>query len=117
MENVLLGAIVGENDKQPIPVYKAKKLNSKYSVITTKVVRSKESDEIDLGSVDSEELDGVKVTLKGAKTSFKLSKVTLNENGTISMRLPSTLKSGTYTMSVDLPDTDEDVAIKVKIST
>ena len=117
VENVLLGAIVGENDKQPIPVYKAKKLNSKYSVITTKVVRSKESDEIDLGSVDSEELDGVKVTLKGAKTSFKLSKVTLNENGTISMRLPSTLKSGTYTMSVDLPDTDVDVAIKVKIST
>jgi hypothetical protein len=71
---------------------------------------------MDLGSVDSEELDGVKVTLKGSKTSVKIARVTLNENGTISMRLPSTLKSGTYTMTVDLPDTDSDVSIKVKIS-
>ena len=115
IESVVLGKISTEDEKPEIPLFKAKKVNTKYSEIRTKLIDN-QGDTVNDVTVDSAELDGVKVLLKSGRTLIKVNKVNLNDDGTISFKIPRTAKSGTYTMTVDIPDTDNDPTLKVKIS-
>ena len=115
IESVVVGKLITEEEKAEIPVFKAKKVNTKYSEIRTKLIDN-QGDAVNDVTVDPEELDGVKVLLKSGRTLIKVNKVNLNDDGTISFKIPRTAKSGTYTMTVDIPDTDNDPSLKVKIS-
>ena len=115
VEALVLGKVLAEDEKPEVPIFKARKVSSKYSEVRTKLL----DDSTDAGAdlkVAPEELDGAKVVLRSGKTQIKVNKVNLNEDGTISFKIPRTAKSGTYTMTVDLPDTDNDVSLKVKIT-
>jgi len=114
LETSILGKLLDEEDEQDPVVFKAKKVNAKFSEIKTKLVDSENGDAETL-ALDSEDLDGLKVTLKSGKKSIKVNKVNLNEDGTLSFRIPRSTKSGNYSMTVDIPDSDEDISLKVKI--
>ena len=114
LETSILGKLLDEEGEQDPVVFKAKKVNAKFSEITTKLVDS-ENEDAETLALDSEDLDGLKVTLKSGKKSIKINKVNLNDDGTLSFRIPRATKSGNYSMTVDLPDSDEDISLKVKI--
>ena len=115
VEALVLGKVLAEDEKPEVPTFKVRKVSSKYAEVRTKLL----DDAGDAGTdvkVAPEELDGAKVVLRSGKTQIKVNKINLNEDGTISFKIPRTAKSGTYTMTVDLPDTDNDVTLKVKIN-
>lgn len=114
LETSIFGKLLDEEDEQDPVVFKAKRVNAKFSEIRTKLVDS-ENEEAETLALDSEDLDGLKVTLKSGKKSIKVNKVDLNEDGTLSFRIPRATKSGNYSMTVDIPDSDEDISLKVKI--
>jgi len=126
VEQVFAGQEIVEGEKVSVPVFKAKKLNSKFSQIRTKPIEGAEtpadapdSDEplVDMTSVDSDELKGVKISLVSGKKVYKATGVTLNDDGTVSMKIPNSAKKGTYTMKIDLPETDDDPELKIKLRT
>lgn len=114
IESIVLGKLAVDDEKPVMPTFKAKKVNAKYSEVKTKLIDT-QSDDLNVITIDPAELEGVKVLLKSGKTVVKINKVSLNEDGTISFRIPRTAKSGTYTMTVDLPETENDVSLKVKV--
>ena len=114
LETSILGKLLDEEDEQDPVVFKAKRVNAKFSEIRTKLVDS-ENEDAETLALDSEDLDGLKVTLKSGKKSIKVNKVNLNDDGTLSFRIPRATKSGNYSMTVDIPDSDEDISLKVKI--
>ena len=114
LELSILGKISDDDDEQKAVIFKAKKLNSKFSEVRTKLIDSEDENVENLG-LEAEDLDGLKVSLKAGKKSIKVNKVDLNEDGTLSFRIPRATKSGNYSMKVDIPDTEEDISLKVKI--
>lgn len=114
LELSILGKISDDEDEQKAVIFKAKKLNSKFSEVRTKLIDSDDENLENLG-LESEDLDGLKVSLKSGKKSIKVNKVDLNEDGTLSFRIPRATKSGNYSLAVDIPDTEEDISLKVKI--
>jgi hypothetical protein len=68
-------------------------------------------------AVDSDELKGIKISLVSGKKVYKATGVTLNDDGTVSMKIPNSAKKGTYTMKIDLPETDDDPELKIKLRT
>jgi hypothetical protein len=114
LETSILGKILDEEVEQDPVVFKAKRVNAKFSEIRTKFIDSENEDAQAL-ALNSEDLDGLKVTLKSGKKSIKVNKVNLNEDGTLTFRIPRSTKSGNYSMTVDIPDSDEDISLKVKI--
>ena len=114
LETSIFGKLLDEEDEQEPVVFKAKRVNAKFSEIRTKLIDS-ENEDAETLALDSEDLDGLKVTLKSGKKSIKVNKVNLNDDGTLSFRIPRATKSGNYSMTVDIPDSDEDISLKVKI--
>ena len=114
LETSIFGKLLDEEEEQDPVVFKAKRVNAKFSEIRTKLVDS-ENEDAETLALDSEDLDGLKVTLKSGKKSIKVNKVNLNDDGTLSFRIPRATKSGNYSMTVDIPDSDEDISLKVKI--
>jgi hypothetical protein len=126
VEQVFAGQEIVEGEKVSVPVFKAKKLNSKFSQIRTKPIESAETPadapnpdqpQVDMTAVDSDELKGVKISLVSGKKVYKATGVTLNDDGTVSMKIPNSAKKGTYTMKIDLPETDDDPELKIKLRT
>lgn len=124
VEQVFAGQEIVEGEKVSIPVFKAKKLNSKFSQIRTKPIEGAESPvaepdqpQVDMTAVESDELKGVKISLVSGKKVYKATGVTLNDDGTVSMKIPNSAKKGTYTMKIDLPETDDDPELKIKLRT
>lgn len=111
----LVGKILDENEKLPTPVFKAKKINGKFSEVRTKWAPN-EGGEIEEFVVSPDELDGVKVTLKAGKQVIRVNSVNVNDDGTLSFRIPRSAKSGTYTLTLDIPDSNKDVNLKVRIN-
>jgi hypothetical protein len=114
LESSILGKILGDDEKPGVVNFKAKRVNAKFSEVTTKLVDSSDEDLAELG-LEADDLEGLKISLKSGKKTIKVNKVELNEDGTLSFRIPRATKSGTYTMSVDIPDSDDDLSLKVKI--
>jgi DNA repair exonuclease SbcCD ATPase subunit len=114
LETSIFGKLLDDEDVPEAVLFKAKKVNSKFSEIRTKLIDS-ESDAVENLALESEDLEGLKVTLKAGKKSIKVNKVELNDDGTLSFRIPRATKSGNYSMTVDIPDSDEDISLKVKI--
>jgi hypothetical protein len=126
VEQVFAGQEIVEGEKVSVPVFKAKKLNSKFSQIRTKPIESAETPvdapnpdqpQVDMKAVDSDELKGIKISLVSGKKVYKATGVTLNDDGTVSMKIPNSAKKGTYTMKIDLPETDDDPELKIKLRT
>jgi len=124
VEQVFAGQEIVEGEKVSVPVFKAKKLNSKFSQIRTKPIEIAETPvdvpnpdqpQVDMTAVDSDELKGVKISLVSGKKVYKATGVTLNDDGTVSMKIPNSAKKGTYTMKIDLPETDDDPELKIKL--
>ena len=125
VQQVFAGQEITDGKKQIVPIFKAKKLNTKYAEITTKPIPKADAPtndttssdpQIDMTAVQKEELKGAKITLLLGKKVFTAVGVTLKDDGTISMKIPNELKAGTYTLKIDLPDTKDDPSLKVKIS-
>jgi DNA repair exonuclease SbcCD ATPase subunit len=114
LESSILGKILEDDEKPGVVNFKAKKVNAKFSEITTKLVDSSDEDLAGLG-LEADDLEGLKISLKSGKKTIKVNNLELNEDGTLSFRIPRATKSGTYTMSVDIPDSDDDLSLKVKI--
>jgi len=126
VEQVFAGQEIVEGEKVSVPVFKAKKLNSKFSQIRTKPIEEAETPvdapdsdqpQVDMTAVDSDDLKGVKISLVSGKKVYKATGVTLNDDGTVSMKIPNSAKKGTYTMKIDLPETDDDPELKIKLRT
>jgi len=126
VEQVFAGQEIVEGEKVSIPVFKAKKLNSKFSQIRTKPIEGAESPvaesdsdqpQVDMTAVESDELKGAKISLVSGKKVFKAVGVTINDDGTVSMKIPNAAKKGNYTLKIDLPDTDNDPELKIKLRT
>lgn len=115
LESVILGKLVSEEEKSVVPVLKAKRLNAKFSAVTTKPIDAQE-DQLENLIVNQGEMEGVKLILRAGKSVIRVNKVSINEDGSMSFSIPRKAKSGTYTMTLDLPDTDDDLKLKVKIS-
>jgi len=114
IESSILGKILEDDEKAGVVQFKAKKINAKFSEVRTKLVDSPEEDLEEFG-LDAEDLEGLKVSLKSGKKTIKVNKVDLNEDGTLSFRIPRATKSGTYTMTVDIPDSEDDLSLRIKI--
>lgn len=114
LETSIFGKLLDQEDEQETVVFKAKKVNAKFSEIKTKLIDS-ESDDVENLALESEDLEGLKVTLKSGKKSIKVKSVDLNDDGTLSFQIPRSTKSGNYSMKLDIPDSDEDISVKVKI--
>ena len=114
LETSIFGKLLEDGEDQQPVVFKAKKISSKFSEITTKLVDS-ENDAAENLSLNPDEVEDLKVTLKSGKKTIKVKSVELNDDGTLSFQIPRSTKSGTYSMKVDIPDSDEDISLKVKI--
>jgi hypothetical protein len=124
VEQVFAGQEIVEGEEAEVPVFKVKKLNSKFSQIRTKPIESAETPvdapnpnqpQVEMTAVESDELKGAKISLVRGKKVFKVSGVTVNDDGTVSMKIPNSAKKGTYTMKIDLPETDDDPELKIKL--
>ena len=124
VEQVFAGQEIVEGENVATPVFKAKKLNAKYAQIKTKLIEKSDATpeadnadvpQVDMTSVEKEELKGVKVSLVSGKTIFKAVTVTVNDDGTVSLKIPNKVKSGNYKLKIDLPDTTDDPELKIKV--